>query len=151
MFEELGWTGFAIPRLNRRFGALAAGLVVGVLWSAWHVLVVIWGIGDRAGAVPLAVFMVVDGLAGLPAFRVLMVLVYDRTESLLLGMLMHASLTATALIVTPLATGLQLLAYGVAFAAAVWLVIGAIAVADRNPLPQLRTHPGGRPGNRSLD
>jgi membrane protease YdiL (CAAX protease family) len=40
-FEELGWTGFAIPRLRRRSGVLATGLIVGVLWSAWHLLVVI--------------------------------------------------------------------------------------------------------------
>lgn len=39
--------------------------------------------------------MIVDGLAGLPAFRVLMVWVYHRTESLLVAMLMHTSLTAT--------------------------------------------------------
>ena len=121
--EELGWTGFAIPRLRQRHGILATGLIVGVLWSAWHVLVVIWGIGDRAGTLPLALFVTLDGLAVLPAFRVLMVLVYDRTESLLLGMLMHSSLTACTFILTPQTTGVSFLAYGLLFAAAVWFVI----------------------------
>ena len=36
VFEELGWTGFAIPTLRRRYGILATGLIVGVWWSAWH-------------------------------------------------------------------------------------------------------------------
>jgi membrane protease YdiL (CAAX protease family) len=130
-FEELGWTGFAIPRMKLRYGVLATGLIVGLLWSAWHVLVVVWGIGDRAGTVPLALFVIVDGLAGLPAFRVLMVLVYNRTESLLLAMLMHVSLTATTLILTPVTTGGQLLAYGLAFAAATWVVIALVAMASR--------------------
>ena len=138
-FEELGWTGFAIPRLKPRYGILATGLIVGVLWSAWHFLVTVWGIGDRAGTMPVALFVILDGLAGLPAFRVLMVWVYDRTESLFLGMLMHLSITACTLIVTPRTIGVPLLIYGLVFAAAVWAVIAAIAVAtgrhlSRQPL-----------------
>jgi membrane protease YdiL (CAAX protease family) len=130
-FEELGWTGFAVPRIRQRHGVLASGLIVGVLWSAWHFLVVAWGVGDRAGAVPLTVFMIVDSLAGLPAFRVLMVWLYDRTESLFLAMLMHVSITATTLIVTPDTTGVDLLAYGLTFAATLWVVIAA---ANYHPL-----------------
>ena len=132
-FEELGWTGFAIPRLRRRHGVLVTGLIVGLVWSAWHLLVVTWGIGDRAGTIPLALFVVVDGLAGLPAFRVLMVWVYDRTESLFVGMLMHFSITACTLTLTPQTTGVPLLAYGLAFAGAVWIVIAAVAVGNRRP------------------
>ena len=132
-FEELGWTGFAIPRLRLRYGVLATGLIVGLLWSGWHLLVVIWGMGDRAGTVPLGVFVIVDGLAGLPVFRVLMVWVYDRTESLLLAMLMHVSLTATVLILTPQTTGAHLLTYGLAFAAAVWLVVAFAMSSCRRP------------------
>jgi len=55
-----------------------------------------------------------------------MTLVYDRTESLLLGMLMHGSLTATVLIMTPSVTGVALLAYGLSFAAGTWPVIGLL-------------------------
>ena len=135
-FEELGWTGFAIPGLLPRYGVLATGLTVGLLWSAWHVLVVIWGIGDRAGTIPLALFLVVDGLGGLPAFRVLMVWVYDRTESLLLGMLMHASITATTLIVTPHTAGADLLIYGGTLTASLWLVIGSLAMAAHRQIAE---------------
>ena len=35
-FEELGWTGFVVPRLRQRFSLLVSGLIVGVLWGAWH-------------------------------------------------------------------------------------------------------------------
>jgi membrane protease YdiL (CAAX protease family) len=133
-FEELGWTGFAIPRLKMRHGVVVTGLIVGVLWSAWHLLVTIWGVGDRAGTLPLALFLIVDGLAGLPAFRVLMVWVYDRTESLFLGMLMHVSITATTVILTPRTSGLSLLAYGLVFAGAVWAIFAATARARRPPL-----------------
>jgi membrane protease YdiL (CAAX protease family) len=140
-FEELGWTGFAIPRLRQRYGVLATGLIVGVFWSAWHLLVVIWGMGDRAGAIPVALFVIVDGLAGLPAFRVLMVWVYDRTESLFVAILMHVGVTFSTLALTPQTTGLRLLAYGLMFAAAVWAVIAAIAVLNGRQLSRqpLRT------------
>jgi uncharacterized protein len=33
-FEELGWTGFVIPRLRLRYDVLGTGLFVGVLWGA---------------------------------------------------------------------------------------------------------------------
>lgn len=36
--EELGWCGYAIEPLERRFGELRAALLLGVFWSAWHVV-----------------------------------------------------------------------------------------------------------------
>ncbi|MFZ5718849.1 MAG: CPBP family intramembrane glutamic endopeptidase [Pseudomonadota bacterium] len=36
--EELGWTGYLLEPLARRRGELAAGLVIGVVWAAWHLI-----------------------------------------------------------------------------------------------------------------
>ncbi|HEX2740474.1 MAG TPA: hypothetical protein VHM69_08510, partial [Rubrobacter sp.] len=50
---------------------------------------------------------------------------------LLVAMLMHASLTASTLILGPLAiSGVALLTYSLALAAATWVVVAAVAVAQ---------------------
>ena len=36
MCEEIGWRGFALPRLQTRFNTLISATIVGVLWGFWH-------------------------------------------------------------------------------------------------------------------
>jgi uncharacterized protein len=53
MGEELGWRGFALPRLQARRSALAASLIVGSVWGAYHFPLFLAGTPTR----PLALFL----------------------------------------------------------------------------------------------
>jgi membrane protease YdiL (CAAX protease family) len=133
IFEELGWTGFAMPRLRLRYGVFATGLIVGVLWGMWH-FPLFSGSGSSFGTLPRALYLSVQLFSFLPPFRVLMVWVYDRTGSLLVAMLMHASLTASTLILMPLATVVQFVTYDLVLASALWVFVAAVAVVNRGRL-----------------
>ena len=132
VFEEIGWTGFAIPHVRQRYGVFATGLIVGVSWGAWHLLTnLFWAIGATSGDLPLSIFVplsVIGMLIGyLAAFRVLMVWLYERTGSVLLAIVMHASLTASVLILDPAGlSGAALLIYAFALAAVVWAAVALV-------------------------
>ncbi|MEZ4867051.1 MAG: CPBP family intramembrane glutamic endopeptidase [Caldilineaceae bacterium] len=129
--EELGWTGFAVHTLRRQHSAVTTALIVGILWGVWHILIAFWSSGSLAGGESLAIFVagfLAFYLGALPAYRVLMVWVYDRTESLPVAMLMHASLSASTLILQPVATGMPYLTWNLVLAVTLWLVVAAVAV-----------------------
>lgn len=129
-FEELGWTGFAVPRLMERRGVISSGLMVGFVWGLWHLPLFLTG--DPAGRVPFLLFLAVRLFTQLPAFRVLMVLVYERTGSLLVSMLMHAGLTASALILTPSSTaGIYTTVQNLALTAVLWLVTAVFSMTRK--------------------
>src|SRR5215217_5017588 len=136
LLEELGWTGFATPTLLRRMrhGVLATGLIVGVLWGVFHWPVNSWAGVSLSGALsvaislPLQLFFIT--LGQMAAYRVLMVWVYDRTESLLVAMLMHASLTASMITLPPVVTGVAYVTYNLVFTVVLWVVVGLVAVAN---------------------
>ena len=115
--------------LRRRYGIVSTGLVVGVLFGAWDLLVVSLMSGTPSGAraLPLALFLPAVLFTWLPTYRVLMVWVYDRTGSLSVVMLMHASLVAFWTMLTPLTiSGVPLVIYYLTVTAALWIVIAAI-------------------------
>jgi membrane protease YdiL (CAAX protease family) len=106
IFEELGWTGFAIPRLRLSHGVVATGLILGLVWGLWHMpLFVASALASRI--LPPALVLAVQLFTFLPAFRVFMVWVYERTHSLPLAILLHVGQTATTFILAISATEVE--------------------------------------------
>ncbi len=82
--EEWGWRGYVLPRLQAKYNALTASLIVGVIWSVWH-LPKFLGTG-LSGERSFAWFAVAH-----LALAVLYTWLYNNTRgSLLLVVLFHA-------------------------------------------------------------
>ncbi len=128
ILEELGWFGFAIPEMRKNYSPLAVGLIVGVIWGGWHIMANdIWAIKTYSGEFPMLLYAVLSGLSfligQLPPFRIMMVVAYERTGSLLLMMIMHFSLTACSITFAPTAmAGWQVFVYSLAVAAVFWVI-----------------------------
>lgn len=91
--EEPGWRGFALPRLQDRFGPVRATLLLGVLWAPWHLPLLFAtddaGHGLSTGGVVLMVALTLLTIVGY-AFAYTYLL--NRTGSVLLCVLLHASI-----------------------------------------------------------
>ena len=101
--EEVGWRGLAQPRLQQRRGALAAAMMVGVLWSLWH----LWPVLTPGGLAMTGVSGVVLTFVRLIATSVVYAWLLNSTRgSLLIVMLAHAGHNIAAQVV-PLPGGTQ--------------------------------------------
>jgi membrane protease YdiL (CAAX protease family) len=85
--EEFGWRGFAQPRLQQRVGALWAAIVIGALWSSWH----LWPLFAPGGASLFLPSDVLQTYVRLIGTAVIYAWIYNSTGgSLLAVMVAHA-------------------------------------------------------------
>ncbi|WP_299671016.1 CPBP family intramembrane glutamic endopeptidase [uncultured Polaribacter sp.] len=139
LFEELGWSGFATPKLREKYGVLKTGLIIGVFWGAWHFLPVFWGSGDRLGNLDVSIFL--PGLffhyAGLIPVRILIVWLYDKSLSLIPPIILHATLTTFTFFIFNISQlGISLFIYYALLSIGFWIFVAFII--KRKPL--LRLH-----------
>lgn len=88
--EEIGWRGYALPRLSARLGLSSASIALGVIWACWHLPFFFIAGTDKSGQSFPMYLLSVTGLS------VAMAWLYWRTNgSLLLTMLMHAAVNST--------------------------------------------------------
>ncbi len=133
LLEETGWTGFAVPQLRKRYSILSTGLIVGILWGIWHFMIAFWSINYMAGTDSSTMFVagfLAFYLLALPAYRVLLVFVYDRTKSLPVIMLMHAFLSASTLILQPSATGEIAFIWNLVLGIILWIIVASAIVIN---------------------
>ena len=132
--EEIGWTGFATPRLLSRWSPLASGLMIGSLWGLWHGLADYSIRGDTLGTFwPITFSLFVLPLT---AWRILMVWVYDNTNSGPVAQIMHFSYTGSLGLFVPLTaiSHIQDALVYLALTIVLWLLVASIAVARQRAL-----------------
>jgi membrane protease YdiL (CAAX protease family) len=147
-FEEIGWTGFATPRLLARHRVWIAGLSLGLVWALWHVLVDFrYNVGTMGGGWILEFAIVY--LATLTPYRILMTWVYANTNSLLLAVLMHASYTGSLMALFPATTFAQGLIWQAAFAALLWIAAALVLRSSAHHSEDRLQHTGNRHERRT--
>ncbi len=121
-FEEIGWMGFAFPKMQLKRSAFSIAIYLGLLWAMWHLVADYLGASGVFGVYWLPHFLVWM-VATFTAMRVLIVWVYSNTRSLLLCQLMHASSTGFLYVLGPsLAPTEDILFYGL-YAVVLWLAV----------------------------
>ncbi|HME11736.1 MAG TPA: CPBP family intramembrane glutamic endopeptidase [Candidatus Acidoferrum sp.] len=129
LLEEIGWTGFAFPKMNAQRSALPAAILLGLLWSAWHIPVIDYlGTATPHGPYWLAYFFVF--LAAMTAMRVLISWTYVHTQSVLLAQLLHICSTGSLVTFSPsqVNAAQETLWYAL-YAADLWLVVAILALS----------------------
>ena len=121
-FEEIGWTGFAVPRMLQRHGVLFSGVLTGALWGLWH-FPPFWQADSLSAPLPFVLLMA-RLFSWIVAYRVLMVWLYGKTESLLLVILMHMSLVVCMIAIEPALDGTALLTYILSWTGVLWAIVG---------------------------
>jgi len=119
--EEPGWRGFAQPRLQMRYGALVASVLIGLLWSTWHLWYVILpgGFSTVTGTDAAATYLRLTSTAVIYAWM------YNSANgSLLIAMIAHLGHNlAASLIPSPADGGQQHLITALLYLVAAMVVV----------------------------
>jgi membrane protease YdiL (CAAX protease family) len=131
LFEEVGWRGFALPRLQLRLNAIWAALVLGVLWALWHLPELI---SDPTGQRPPVQF-----LLWALALSVIFSWLYNSTNgSLPIVIICHAAIDTAGRFMLPefVGDGYQLVWW---FMVALYVLVAVIVILVAGP-KRLVTH-----------
>jgi uncharacterized protein len=136
--EEIGWRGYALPRLQQRWNALSSSLILGMVWAFWH-LPSFWipGTFHYGRGLSFLLWYVV----GVLAFTILLTWVFNSTQgSLLLVVLFHtAGNTTVGFLPTDILVGgvpLEVIFYGLV-AVGVSIAFGAKHLSRRERVKHL--------------
>jgi membrane protease YdiL (CAAX protease family) len=87
LFEEIGWRGFALARMEALHGPLLASVILGVLWALWHLpefLVPSWAASSGGGGILGIALFIVTAIT----FTIVITWVFNNTRaSVLLAIL----------------------------------------------------------------
>jgi len=121
--EEIGWMGFAYPKLRRSFSVLPAAAILGLFWGLWHAPVIDFlGAASPHGKALPAFFAAF--VAAMAAMRVLIAWFYEHTHSVALAQLIHISSTGALVVLSPSAVSpAQEAAWYALYAAALWALV----------------------------
>jgi membrane protease YdiL (CAAX protease family) len=96
LFEEPGWRGFALPRLQPLHGPLVGTLILGLLWALWHLpefMVPTWAATSGGSSFLAIVKFTVIAIS----FAIVTTWVFNNTKgSVFMAILVHASIDTSS-------------------------------------------------------
>ena len=127
-FEEIGWMGFAYPKIQLKYSALVAGIFLGLLHGNWHLVAGYLAESRTFGVYWLPRFLAM-WIVAMTAMRILNVWVYANTKSVLMSQLIHASSTGFLIILgpSPILPANETLWFAV-YAVVLWVPAAIVAV-----------------------
>ena len=133
--EELGWRGFALPRLLERYSPLISSLILGALWAVWHFPYALTE-GTFLSAVPLHWFFI-----NLLAVSIIYTWIFiNANGSLLLPLLFHATgnITSNLLpILPPAASDLRIYYFTIAINCVIAILVYFLSIRNSQPQKNL--------------
>ena len=126
LLEEIGWMGYAFPRMRSQANSFAPAVLLGLLWSTWHLPVVDFlGAATPHGRSWLSFFLAFT--AAMTAIRVLICWVYANTQSVLSAQLLHISSTSSLVVLSPPRVNpAQEVTWYLLYALTLWLVVAIV-------------------------
>lgn len=99
--EEIGWRGFALPRMQSKYGPLKATLLLGILWAFWHLphFLTVVQRGGPGSDISLLYFNFPIFIVLCLSISIILTWVFNAKQgNLFIVMLVHASLNVFSLI-----------------------------------------------------
>jgi len=124
--EEIGWMGYAFPKMRSQSNGLVASILLGVLWALWHLPVINYlGTAISHGIFWLPFFLAFS--LAMTAMRVLIAWIYTNTKSVLLAQLMHVSSTGSLVLFSAarVTAGQEAMWYAL-YGTVLWVVVGIV-------------------------
>jgi membrane protease YdiL (CAAX protease family) len=124
--EEIGWMGYAFPKMRSESNGLAPSILLGLLWSLWHLPVINYlGTATPHGAYWLPFFLAFS--LAMTAMRVLIAWIYTNTKSVLLAQLMHVSSTSSLVLFSAArVTAAQEAMWYALYGTVLWIAVGIV-------------------------
>ena len=133
LWEEIGWTGYATPRLLKQFSPLRTAILLGIIHMFWHLASSYWGSISYYGTNYLYAIHFSLSLIGLIVLRVIILWMYVRTRSVVLGWLTHFSYTGGQLyFVSVNMTGTENLLWNTVFILVLLIAIALLFILNKD-------------------
>ena len=124
--EEIGWMGYAFPKMRSQSDGLAPSILLGLFWALWHLPVINYlGTATPHGDYWLPFFLAFS--LAMTAMRVLIAWIYTNTGSVLLAQLLHVSSTGSLVIFSSArVTAGQEVVWYTLYGTVLWVAVGIV-------------------------